>query len=530
MEITRFDYAAIAEFSTLDKAYAAEDPALRPFYEHPVALEQFEAVIAAKKGFSMDKRALLVDDLLDQYQEVEVSTATLENIKRLRQDNCYTIITAHQPSLFTGPLYIIYKILSAINLAEQVNKRYTDIQVVPVFWMGGEDHDFEEVNHLHLFGNTITWEDEQGGSVGSYDTASLRTALDQTKEILGNGDRAQVLAEKLEAYFGTARPYRTGVRDFLNWLFADYGLIIANAGTKALKAQLIPILKEELLENTSKRLVEQTVAELEAAGFSQQAHAREINVFYLTLQQRSRIVLEEGRYKVLDTDISFEEAELLAELQAHPERFSPNVILRPLFQELIFPNLAYVGGGGELAYWLERKTQFAHYGIPYPMLVRRSSVLWIPKSISKLMDKLGLSVEDLFTNTHQLIKQYVVDNANEELSFAEERAALDQVFEQLVAKTIAVDPALEKGVLAQQVNTQKAIDKLEQRLLRSEKQKNESSIQQIEKIKETLFPNQGMQERYDNFMGFYTRYGDAFITTLRQEMDPLDKKLLIVRD
>jgi uncharacterized protein YllA (UPF0747 family) len=164
------------------------------------------------------------------------------------------------------------------------------------------------------------------------------------------------------------------------------------------------------------------------------------------------------------------------------------------------------------------------------MLVRRSSVLWIPKNISKLMDKLGLSLEDIFKDTHQLIKQYVVDHAREELSFAEERQALDQVFEALVAKTIAVDPSLEKGVLAQQVNTQKAIDKLEQRLIRAEKNRNESSIQQIEKIKDTLFPERGLQERYDNFMSFYTRYGTTFIETLREAIDPLNKQLLVVRD
>lgn len=530
MEITRLDYAAIAEFSVLDKAYAAGDASLRPFYKHQPTIEQFEAVIAAKKKFEYTRRAILVEELLEQYQGVAVSKATLENIERLRQDNCYTIITAHQPNLFTGPLYMIYKVLSAINLAKKVSQEYSDIQVVPVFWMGGEDHDFEEVNHLHLFGKRLTWEDRQGGAVGAYSTHSMRTVLEQTKEILGNGEHAQILAEKLEMFFGTERVYREGVRDLLNWLFAEYGLIIADAGTKAFKKQLIPILKEELLEHTSKTLVEQTVKDLEAAGYRQQAYARKINVFYLTPQKRSRIVLTEGKYQVLGTDITFSKEALLEELQQHPEHFSPNVILRPLFQELIFPNLAYVGGGGELAYWLERKTQFEHYQIPYPMLVRRASVLWIPKGIAKLMDKLALSTTAIFTDTHQLIKQYIVDNASEELSFEEEREGLNKIFEQLIAKTIAVDASLEKGVIAQQVSTQKSIDKLEQRLLRAAKHKNESSIQQIEKIKNTLFPNQGLQERYDNFLGFYTRYGASFIATLRQEIDSLDNQFLVIKE
>lgn len=530
MEITRFEYPTVAQFSTLDKAYATGEPSLRPFYKYTPNLEQMEAVIAAKKGFDPARRTVLVEELTQQYQGVAASTTTLDNIKALGQANCYTIITAHQPSLFTGPLYTIYKILSAIKLAEEVQAAYPAVQVVPVFWMGGEDHDFEEVNHLHLFGNTLTWEDEQGGSVGAYQTASMREVLEQTKEILGQGERAQILAEKLEAFFGQHRTYRQGVRDFLNWLFADYGLVIANAGTKAFKQQLIPILKEEFEQQPSKALVEATVSQLEAAGYSQQAHARDINVFYLSPQKRSRIVLEGEQYQVLDTNLSFSQEELWQELEQQPENFSPNVILRPLYQELIFPNLAYVGGGGELAYWMERQSQFEHYNIPYPMLVRRASVLWIPKSISKLMDKLDLGIADIFIDTHQLIKQFVLNNATEELSFASEKEALDKVFEQLLAKTIAVDASLEKGVLAQQVNTQKALDKLEQRLIRAEKHKKESSIQQIEKIKDTLFPNQGLQERYDNFLGFYTRYGEAFIQTLYQEIDPLDKKLLVIRD
>lgn len=529
MNITTFDFKDIPQFSDTDKAYTLGDPSLRPFYEHDVSLEAFGQVIA-NKHFEAEKRAVLVKELEKQYEGVAASEATLENIQKLRKSNCYTIITAHQPNLFTGPLYSIYKIISTINLVEKLSKHYPDQVFVPIFWTGGEDHDFEEVNHLNLFGNRLTWEDEQGGPVGKYTVDSLRSVLDQTKDILGHGEHAKVVAEKLEAFYGSASTYGEAVKHFLNWIFGRYGLVIANAGTANFKAQMIPLFKDELLHQSSKAIIEQTIQDLEAAGYQQQAHAREINLFYLSPNKRSRIVKEGNQYEVLDTDLRFSESEILEELEAKPQNFSPNVVLRPLFQESIFPNLAYIGGGGEIAYWLERKTQFEHYQVPFPMLIRRCSVLWIPKGMTKLMTKLNLRVEQLFADTHQLLKQYVLDHTEEDLSLNQELEDLNAVFEQILVKAKRVDPALEPGVLGQQVQMQKAVENLEQRLIRAEKKKNEVSLQQIQKLKDNLFPNNGLQERFDTFLAFYSRYGDVFLDTLKTNLDVLDKNFVVIED
>lgn len=530
MDITRYDFEAIPQLSALDKAYAQEVDSLRPFYQHPVQLEQFERIIQ-QRHFPKEHRSLLVEELERQYQDMALTEATRQNIQALRADNSYTLITAHQPNLMTGPLYVIYKIATTLNLTQQLRQAYPEQQFVPVFWMGGEDHDFEEVNHLHLFGNRITWTDEQGGPVGAYQTDSLGPILDQLEEILGQSERAQAVAQRLREYFRAGRAYSEGMRDLLHWIFGDYGLVLVNASTPVFKRLFIPILEDELLHQTSKPIVEQTIAQLEEAGYSQQAHARAINVFYLQAGRRDRIErTANDHYRVLDTDLVFSKSELIEELHAYPERFSPNVILRPLFQETILPNLAYIGGGGELAYWLERKAQFEHYGVPFPMLVRRCSVLWIPPSIAKLMDKLNIDTEAVFADTHPLLKRYIVEQSEEALSLAPYKAELDAVFERLTQKITRIDPGLEKSVLAQQANTQKALEKLEQRLIRAEKHKNESSIQQIEKIKQTLFPNQGLQERHDNFFGFYLRYGQTFVQTLVEHLDPLQKQFWVVRD
>lgn len=529
MKITSFDFKDIPQFSDTDKAYTLGEESLRPFYEHDVTLEAFGKVIA-QKNFEGAKRQILVEELEQQYKGVAATAATLENIQKLKQANCYTIITAHQPNLFTGPLYSIYKIISTINLVEKLRKHYPEQEFVPIFWTGGEDHDFDEVNHLNLFGKRLTWEDHQGGSVGQYKVDSLRLVLDQTKDILGGGEHAKVIAEKLEAFYGNASTYSEAVKHFLNWIFGRYGLIVANAGTAGFKGQMIPLFKDELLQQSSKAIIAQTIENLEAAGYQQQAHARDINLFYLSPNKRSRIVKVDNQYEVLDTELRFSEAEILEELENNPQNFSPNVVLRPLFQESIFPNLAYIGGGGEIAYWLERKTQFEHYQVPFPMLIRRCSVMWIPKGMTKLMSKLNIQTSQLFEDTHQLLKQYVLDNTEAELSLKEELMALNTVFGQIMTKAKQVDPALEPGVLGQQKQMQKAIENLEQRLIRSEKKKNETSVQQIQKLKDNLFPNNGLQERYDNFLGFYSRYGNVFLDTLKANLDVLDKKMLVIED
>lgn len=527
MQITKLDFNNIPQLSKTDKAYTLGDAALQPFYKYEVELNAFEAVIEAKT-FEQEKRQILVQELTQQYQDIDTTTATQNNIEKLLSPNTYTIVTAHQPNLFTGPLYTIYKIISAINLAEKLQQTHPDKHFVPVFWTGGEDHDFEEVNHINLFGKRFEWDDKQGGPVGAYQTDTLLPTLDAVKEVLGQSEHALVLAEQLDACYREANDYSSAVLHFINWIFGKYGLVIINANTKGFKAQMNGIFKDELLNQTSKPIVEATANAITAAGFKQQAHVRDINLFYLSPNKRTRIVKEDALYKVLDTDLVFTEAALLEELDKHPEYFSPNVVLRPLFQEMILPNLAYIGGGGELAYWLERQTQFEHYQLPFPMLIRRCSVLWIDANSQKKLNKLGLTTSSIFQETDALIKNYVLEQTTEELSLATEHEVFANTFQQIAEKAKRIDPSLEKSILAQQAQLQKSIDKLEQRLLRAEKRKNETSLEQIRKVKEKFFPKNGLQERYENFLAYYSRYGETFVETLKEHLDPLEKKFVVV--
>jgi bacillithiol biosynthesis cysteine-adding enzyme BshC len=400
-----------------------------------------------------------------------------------------------------------------------------------VFVNGGEDHDFEEVNHANIFGKKITWDaPDVGGSVGAMSTASLPAALELLKGLLGQSEHAQEIFTTINAAYSNHELYGSAANDLVNQLFGRYGLVTINMNVPELKRLFIPIIREEIFSQPSQPLIEATQRQLVEAGFSSQAHAREINLFYLQPGRRDRIVKNGAGFEVLDTDLKFSPTAMEEELTSHPERFSPNVALRPLFQELILPNLAYVGGGGEIAYWLERKSQFAHFNINFPMLIRRNSVLWVDKAASSRLDKLGLSISELFQETEALIRHFVEKNTDNDLSLELEKMALQSLFDSIQQKALQVDPTLEKTVAAEAVKQLKIVEQLEGRLMRAEKQKQETTINQIRNLKEKFFPNNGLQERVDNFLNLYTKYGATLFDVLKENLDPLVSGMVIVED
>jgi len=529
MEIQKIPFPDVPQLSNRDTAYATAHPKLRPFYKYEVKLDAFAQVIADKKAEATN-RAVLVEVLQEQYHDFPESAAVQANIEALHSENTFTVTTAHQPSLFTGPLYFIYKIISTINLAKQLRERYSDYQFVPIFITGGEDHDFEEINHLHMFGNRIDWENEESGAVGAMQTASLTETFAALKDILGDSERAEELYQKVIDCYQKHDTYSKATRAFVHEWFKEDGLVIIDMNEAKLKQLFIPYAKEELLHQPSNALVESAIEQLTEAGFSAQATPRAINLFYLRDQLRERIVQEDGVYKVLNTDYQFSEAEIVEELEQHPERFSPNVVMRPIYQEIVLPNLAYVGGGGELAYWLERKSQFGHFKVNFPMLIRRNSVLWIDKGNAKRMGKVELSVPELFKDVELLVKEYVRDNTQNELSLKSEKEQVQKIFDKVLEKAEEIDKTMVKPTLAEQQKVLNSLDNLEGKLLRAEKNRHDIAINQIRSLKDRLFPEQGLQERYENFMAFYLRYGNEFFDVLKANLDPLDVRFVVILD
>ncbi len=528
MHKTLIPFPQVTQLAKSDVAYATLDPALEPFYRHAPRLENFARAIADRGGFPTD-RETLARVLEAQYSNLPGNTRALEQIDALRRSDIFTVATAHQPSLLLGPLYFIYKAITTINLAEKVQKT-TGKRIVPVFVLGSEDHDLEELNHIRLFNKTLRWEPGLSGPVGPMPTATLAAVLDELRPILGDHDNARLLWAAIEASYTSAETFAAATQALLNTFFGRYGLVVFNMNDPALKRQFIPVMKAELEEQPAFRLVNQTIGQLGDLGFKAQAAPREINLFYLSPGSRERIVLEDGLFKVLNTTIQFSREEILRELDAHPERFSPNVVLRPLYQEIILPNLAYVGGGGELAYWLERRSLFEHFGVPYPILIRRNSVLWFDKDSIKRSLKFGFSAVRFFEDADALVRVYVETQADAEVSLAGEVADLQQIFERIALKAQAIDPTLEKAVHADAVKATGQLQQWESRLVRAEKQKHEVTINQLRALKEKLFPNNSLQERTDNFIPYYLKYGERFFEELKSNLDPFDAGFVLLED
>lgn len=526
MEIFKKPFREVPQFSSKDIAYATGADALQPFYKYSVSLESFATILHDRKQFPVN-REVLVETLRRQYAQFPTTDAVKENIEALLSENTFTVITAHQPALFTGPLYYIFKIISTLRLVQELRETYPDYQFVPVFINGSEDHDFAEINHTNLFGRPIEWQNDESGACGMMRTDTLADVLKELKDTLGGSDRAQQAYQIIEKAYTNHQTYGEAAQALVNSLFADYGLVVANMNDAALKRLFIPQLEKEIFDQFSHPYVTKTQEELDKVGFGDQAYAREINIFYLRDQLRARIEQDGHHYKVVDTDFHFTKEELQQEIQNHPERFSPNVVMRPIYQEAIFPNLAYIGGGGELSYWLERKSQFEAFGLNYPMLIRRNSALWVDKGSTKKLDKLGLHINQLFEDTEVLIKRYVKENTENEINLKDEKAAIEATLVKVSEKAKEVDPSLEGKVLAENAKIIKSIENLEGRLMKAEKDRFEISLNQIRKIKDKLFPDNGLQERHENFLSLYIKYGDDFFDILYKHLNPLEEGLVV---
>jgi len=520
------DYNEITELSKRDLAFINQDERLHEFVGRWASEAAFQQAIEQKKKHQIDRK-LLVKVLQEQYSNTETSLLTNQNIESLLSEDTFTVITAHQPSLFTGPLYYIYKIASIIKLSLKLKKVYQKHNFVPVFISGGEDHDFEEINHLQVYNKQVNWEHTASGSVGRISIEGVEDASKQLFDILGQGEQATEISSIIKNAISKADSYADVNFHIINTLFKKFGLVYLNMDNADLKRAFIPIIKDELENQSTFTIVNKTIGELEEIGFKGQAKPREINLFYLDDGIRDRIILEDGKYKTVNTDLSWDIEEMMSMVNESPEKFSPNVLLRPLYQETILPNLAYVGGGGEIAYWTERAQQFKHYNIPFPLLIRRNSVLQVSKGNQKQIGKTQLSLTD-FIQPEQNIIQYFLDSfVKEDIDLSAFKEKINTAFAEMAEKAKQIEEPLSKFVLAESSKQIKVINHIEAKLKKALKSKNEIQLNKLSSIRQKLFPNGGLQERHDNFTMYYASQGQAWIDSLVENLDPLDRRFLL---
>ncbi len=498
------------QFSTLFMDYINGEKKLDSFYTYKPAIESFGQAIEDKSREHIN-REVLVDVLKQQYTRMQKSEIANPDVEKLLDKNTYTVCTGHQLCLFTGPLYFIYKIVSTINLAEALKKQYPNINVVPVYWMASEDHDFAEISTVNLFGKKVSWNNPGAkAAVGRLNTDSLKDVIAELKQILGESANATELIVLFETAYLKHSSLADATRYLVHQLFGAYGLIVLDADDARLKMEFMEVMKDDIRNNTNYKLVSESIKQLNALGYDAQVNPREINVFKLTNTERTRIEKADD-----------------ASLNLKPEEYSPNVVLRPLYQQMILPNLAYIGGPGELAYWLEYKTMFDYYGVAFPVLMPRNFALLTDEKTNQQIQKLGFETEAIFKDADTLIKEFVNKNASAELSLKEQEDKLTAVYAEISAKAAAVDVTLKGSVESELQKAVNALKNIEGKLVRSEKQKQETSINQVKKLKDKFFPEGTLQERYDNVGPYYLKSGKQLIPELKETFDPFDFRMMI---
>jgi len=483
-------------------------------------------LVEKASNFNNENRQVLVAELQKQYTGFALSEATSNNIQLLQHSNAFTVTTGHQLNLFTGPLYFLYKIISTINLCKELKANYPEYEFIPVYWMATEDHDFEEINYFNFRNHKIKWNRESFGPVGRLSTAGLDEVYSLFEKELGNGNNAHELKKLFDSAYLQHSNLAAGTRHLANELFKNEGLVILDGDATELKKLFIPYVKKELLHQTSYKKVTESNAVLK--DYKIQVNPREINLFYIEDNLRERIVYENERYHVNETTIEFSENEIIQLLNSHPEKFSPNVILRPLYQEVILPNLCYIGGGGELAYWLELNSNFETNKITFPILLLRNSVLLTSQKQVEKVDKLELTWSDLFSNQQQLFDAKTREYSKFKIDFSEQKAQLQKQFDHLFSIAEQTDKSFTGAVKAQQIKQIKGLENLEKRLLKAEKRVHADKLERILLIQNELFPNQSLQERKANFSEFYLEYGRSFIDKLLHELQPLEQEFKVV--
>ncbi|WP_223608914.1 bacillithiol biosynthesis cysteine-adding enzyme BshC [Chryseobacterium sp. OSA05B] len=497
------------------------------FENNTFSLDHFKDQIHLKQNsFTPDQRQILSDVLEKQLSELRLSSKQKENLENLRQPNTFTITTGHQLNLFSGPVFFVYKILQTIKSCTYLNENFPDFNFVPVYWMASEDHDFVEINHFKTENNYYEINEKSGGPVGRITISDTFFISEFEKEFKDSVFGTELILMMKEAY-KVGNTLTQAIKTLVNRLFSEFGLIIMDGDSKELKNQLKDIFRDELLHFSLQKNSKEKVDFLTKKYGKVQVNPRDINLFYLS-ETRDRIDFDGEKYSAVDTDKSFTQEEILQELENHPERFSPNALMRPVYQEKVLPNLAYIGGNAEIMYWLELKDYFTAVNIPFPVLIPRNSMLFIKEKTVGKIEKMDLSIEDFFGNFTAITNRKLLKDSSVLALLEEKEILLENGFSEL--KNIAETTELSFGnmVKAEEVRQLKSFKRMKKRLLHAEKIKQGELLERLEKLFLDVHPSKTWQERVYNFSVFFSDYGYSWLENCWEEMVVQESKLIIV--
>jgi bacillithiol synthase len=384
-------------------------------------------------------------------------------------------------------------------LAENLNKSQSEKKFVPVYWMATEDHDFDEVNHLHLQDRTIRWKRDSQGAVGELDMQGIDEVIHYLKSGLGQSDHAKKWIEIVTECYVGAKDFAAATRNFVNYLFAEFGVIVLDANKAYFKSQFKTVLHQDIFEHQTISKYQNTLKYFETNKLDAQVLVRDINCFYLDKNIRARIEKHGDEFIVVDTKIKFSMIEMEEIFEHQIQKISPNVILRPLYQQVILPNAAYIGGPSENDYWLQLKAIFDHYQVAFPVLMPRQFALLIDDKASELLSAMHMDVQDVLLKEDDLAKVYL-QKSEKVFSLEKDRQDFSTAYKTIIDGMKQVDVTLEASAKAELKRLENGLEKLTKKANKAIKRSEAVAIKRLLKIKEQLMPSGSLQERHDNVM------------------------------
>ncbi len=511
MDISGCSFSELS-YSTLFTTYLTNYEKLSSFYEFN-PLDEADIERRAESLFGARYKDAYINALRSYHEELGISSSQAGQLKKLDKEDALVIVTGQQLGVLGGPMFTIYKIMSAILIARSYEEKL-DRPVVPVFWLADEDHDFEEIAWAGITGRkdfTKIHLDEEGSGKPVSDelvTAQIEELKAQVKEELFDTDFSEALWNQINSYYKEGKTHAQAFAGLINEWFADEGLLIAGSNFASVKKLLSKEFSVSISEaDAMYESIEKQSSELENE-FHRQVMNGDSNLFYISETEGRQKLNREGKGWVAG-EKSWAEAELLEDIQKHPEKFSPNVFLRPVIQDVLLPTLGYVAGPGELAYYGQMKDFYHQFGLQMPPIFPRFCGTIIESGISRIVEKLPFSFCEYGKRIEDLESAFIEQTETVDLEqvFGEWKQKLEESAEEPLKVINEIDPTLDGTVGKTVAGFGNELDKLKGRVYRSIKKQEETQLSRIEKIKVNLFPDGGLQERAVSPVYFMNKYG-----------------------
>ncbi len=505
------------------------------FVYQPYEAAAYRERLAYLRQRPLPHRERLADGLAAYNRQIGNHAAALANIECLREKDTYVVVAGQQAGVLTGPLYTIHKAVSLIQTARRLSSEW-GVRVVPVFWIAGEDHDLDEINHVYAVHDETRvvkhkLELNKRGRV----SASMLAVDDDV--LTGFVDR--FLAEETETnhtgalrelLYSTARSAGTLVEWFariMARLFGKHGLVLLESSSDWVRELEAPVFRQVIERNEAiAALLQQALGQIVTAGYQPQLQVEPngANLFIYEAGERLLLEREGERFVTKDGRYAYSRAELLALTEQAPARFSANVVSRPLMQEHLLPTLAFIGGPGEIAYWAFYKHVFAELGYRLPIVLPRLSVTLLEGAVERLLGQLGLSVETVLTGFAAWKEEWLKRSEPDPLSqrFIETRQAIENLYRPLVEDVVRADAGLRELAEKNVSRVLGQVDFLQERLRRSLLQREEVSCRRLMRVEAALLPEGVWQERKLSFFSFANKYGLSLLDRLVEAPFALD--------